>query len=85
MCSYNEINGVPSCLNGEVLRDVLENEWNLTGFVISDADAVSEASDESSKPPGHSFTHGIESAAIGALINGRPLHFTNHKCFERKF
>eukprot|EP00035_Acanthoeca_spectabilis_P030404 m.9258 g.9258 ORF g.9258 m.9258 type:complete len:894 (-) comp4158_c0_seq1:2302-4983(-) len=73
MCSYNEINGVPSCLNGEVIRDVLENEWNLTGFVISDADAVSEASDESSKPPGHSFTHGIESAAIGALINGTTI------------
>jgi hypothetical protein len=29
MCSYNAINGVPDCLNGELLRDTLYNEWSL--------------------------------------------------------
>nr|KAG5694882.1 hypothetical protein BaRGS_029499 [Batillaria attramentaria] len=40
MCSYNRINGVPSCANKELLTDILRNEWNFTGYVISDGGAV---------------------------------------------
>ena len=36
MCSYNAINGVPSCANRELLRELLRGEWNFTGFVVSD-------------------------------------------------
>ncbi len=35
MCSYNEINGVPSCANGELLS-IPYDEWNFTGFIVSD-------------------------------------------------
>lgn len=27
--SYNAINGVPDCLNGELLRDTLYKEWSM--------------------------------------------------------
>src|SRR5580693_3813020 len=36
MCSYNRINGDFSCENSYLLRNVLENEWDFKGFVISD-------------------------------------------------
>ena len=44
MCSYNEINGVPSCANSELLTELLVNTWNFTkdeNFVVGDCGAVS--------------------------------------------
>ena len=35
MCSYNEINGVPSCANRELLTDKLRDEWKFDGYVTS--------------------------------------------------
>ncbi|XP_050394883.1 uncharacterized protein LOC126812504 [Patella vulgata] len=40
MCSFNRINGVPACANKKLLTDILRNEWNFTGYVISDQEAV---------------------------------------------
>ena len=40
MCSYNAINGVPSCANRELLTDLLRDTWKFDGFVVSDCGAV---------------------------------------------
>jgi len=40
MCSYNAINGVPSCANRELLTDLLRGTWKFDGFVVSDCGAV---------------------------------------------
>lgn len=40
MCSYNAVNGVPSCANSLLLRDILRKDWGFDGFVVSDCDAV---------------------------------------------
>uniref|UniRef100_A0A1I8JFU3 Fn3_like domain-containing protein n=1 Tax=Macrostomum lignano TaxID=282301 RepID=A0A1I8JFU3_9PLAT len=40
MCSYNAINGVPACANAQLLRGVLRERWNFTGYVVSDAGAL---------------------------------------------
>lgn len=40
MCSYNELNGAPSCANAHLLQDVLRKEWGFEGFVASDCGAV---------------------------------------------
>ncbi|KAK6176560.1 hypothetical protein SNE40_014822 [Patella caerulea] len=40
MCSYNSINGIPSCANKELITDILRNEWGFKGYVISDAGAI---------------------------------------------
>ena len=40
MCSYNAINGVPSCANDWLLGDMLRGEWNFSGYVSSDSGAV---------------------------------------------
>ncbi len=56
MASYNEIDGVPSHTNAWLLRDVLRDEWEFDGFVVSDYYAIWELSDR----PG---THGHSVAA----------------------
>jgi beta-glucosidase len=40
MASYNRINGVFSCENSWLLKDVLRNQWGFKGFVVSDWGAV---------------------------------------------
>jgi beta-glucosidase len=39
MCSYNAINGTPSCAN-DLLDKTLRKSWSYTGYVVSDCDAV---------------------------------------------
>lgn len=46
MCSYNAVNGVPTCADDWLLNDVLRGHWNWTGgsddgfWVTSDCDAI---------------------------------------------
>jgi beta-glucosidase len=40
MCSYNRVNGVPSCGNLWLLDTVLRKEWRFGGFVVSDCGAI---------------------------------------------
>ena len=37
MSAISAVNGVPSAANKYLLTDVLRNEWNFTGYVISNA------------------------------------------------
>ena len=41
MCSYNAINGTPSCANAALAR-LARDHWNMKGFIESDCDAVGE-------------------------------------------
>lgn len=40
MCSYNAVNGVPSCASKELLTDNLRDKWGFDGYVTSDCGAV---------------------------------------------
>ncbi|MFA7089970.1 MAG: glycoside hydrolase family 3 N-terminal domain-containing protein [Bacteroidales bacterium] len=42
MTSFNDNDGVPSTGNTFLLRDVLRDEWNFTGFVVSDWSSITE-------------------------------------------
>ncbi len=44
MCSYNEINGVPSCAREGTLKETLRERWGFRGYVVSDCDAVGDVS-----------------------------------------
>lgn len=40
MCSYNQINGKPSCADPTLLRDTIRSQWRLNGYIVSDCDSV---------------------------------------------
>ncbi len=42
MPSFNSLNGVPSIANKWLMKDVLKDEWNFSGVVISDYNAIGE-------------------------------------------
>eukprot|EP01013_Petalomonas_cantuscygni_P003871 TRINITY_DN14118_c0_g1_i1.p1 TRINITY_DN14118_c0_g1~~TRINITY_DN14118_c0_g1_i1.p1 ORF type:complete len:810 (-),score=165.70 TRINITY_DN14118_c0_g1_i1:209-2638(-) len=39
MCSYNAVNGVPSCANDWLLKTVARGEWQFDGYITSDCGA----------------------------------------------
>lgn len=41
MCSYNALNGVPTCANDWLLKDVLRDRMNFTGYIVTDCGALS--------------------------------------------
>lgn len=40
MCSYNAVNGVPSCCNKDLLETELRESWKFEGYVVSDQGAL---------------------------------------------
>eukprot|EP00850_Spirogloea_muscicola_P003456 SM000014S00244 [mRNA] locus=s14:222178:228841:+ [translate_table: standard] len=40
MCSYNRVNGVPSCASREFLTQTVRQQWGFQGYVVSDCGAV---------------------------------------------
>ncbi|XP_040384644.1 probable beta-D-xylosidase 2 [Oryza brachyantha] len=40
MCSYNQVNGVPTCADGDFLRGTIRGKWGLAGYIVSDCDSV---------------------------------------------
>ena len=42
MTSFNEINGVPSTANKELLTDILKKKWGFDGFIVTDYTSINE-------------------------------------------
>ena len=42
MCSYNAINGQPACSNKWLLKTLLRDTWNFTGYVTTDCGALDD-------------------------------------------
>ncbi|KAG7365322.1 glycoside hydrolase [Nitzschia inconspicua] len=40
MCSYNAINGIPACAHPYLLQEVLREQWNFTGYLVTDCGAL---------------------------------------------
>ncbi|XP_031130866.1 beta-D-xylosidase 1 [Ipomoea triloba] len=40
MCSYNQVNGKPTCADPNLLRGVIRGQWHLNGYIVSDCDSV---------------------------------------------
>jgi xylan 1,4-beta-xylosidase len=66
MCSYNAVNGVPSCANDFLLQSLLRDSWGFgeDRWVTSDCDAVDNIIN------GHNFTSTLPEAAAVALKAG---------------
>ncbi len=57
MCSYNRVNGDYACQNPYLLNDVLKNQWDFKGFVLSDWGG----------------THSTEQASAAGLDQEQPM------------
>ncbi len=42
MCSYNAVNGVPSCANSFLMTEIARKQWAFDGYITSDCGAVSD-------------------------------------------
>ncbi|CAF0790958.1 unnamed protein product [Adineta steineri] len=68
MCSYNAVNGVPSCANKFILETIARESYHLDGFVVSDCGAVSTIMNA------HHYTSTVEDTVAVALHAGTDLN-----------
>lgn len=71
MCSYNAMNGMPTCADPYILQTVLREHWNWTGegqYVTSDCDAIQNIYSP------HYYTSTREQAVADALLAGTDLN-----------
>ncbi|KDP28242.1 hypothetical protein JCGZ_14013 [Jatropha curcas] len=40
MCSYNQVNGIPTCADPNLLQKTVRTQWGLNGYIVSDCDSV---------------------------------------------
>ena len=63
MCGYNRLNGTPCCTNRK-LFDILRNEWQYDGILVTDCWALNDAYELDTVIPRHR-THATAAAAYG--------------------
>lgn len=76
MASYNEIDGVPSHSNTWLLGDILRDEWQFQGAVVSDYFAIEEMVSR------HSIAAEIPDAAVLAMEAGVDIDFPDGASFK---
>ncbi|MFZ4563068.1 MAG: glycoside hydrolase family 3 N-terminal domain-containing protein [Bacteroidales bacterium] len=74
MTSFNDINGVPSTGNNELLTQILRKEWGFTGFVVSDWGSVGEM-------VSHGNVAGDYEAALSAINAGCDMDMES-RCYR---
>lgn len=70
MCSYNAVNGVPTCADNYLLQTILREYWNWSeeeNWITSDCDAVQNVYNP------HNYTSTPEQAAADSLNAGTDL------------
>lgn len=76
MASYNEIDGIPSHSNKELLDDILRKEWGFDGVVVSDYYAIDELLTR------HKLTENRAEAAALALKAGVDVEMPEGDIFK---
>ncbi|KAL2345467.1 hypothetical protein Fmac_006752 [Flemingia macrophylla] len=64
MCSYNQVNGVPTCADPNLLKNTVRGLWQLDGYIVSDCDSVGVFYDN------QHYTSTPEEAAADAIKAG---------------
>ncbi|WP_163514817.1 glycoside hydrolase family 3 N-terminal domain-containing protein [Gelidibacter japonicus] len=71
MTAFNELNGIPATGNKFIFRDILRNEWDFKGFVVSDYTAINELIP-------HGFAKDSLDAARLAMLAGVDMDMMGH-------
>lgn len=83
MASYNEIDGVPSHASTWLLRDILRDEWNFEGYVVSDYYALRELNDREGLF-GHGVARDTEEAARLAVEAGVNIELPERDVYNKE-
>ena len=75
MASFTDLNGVPATANQFLMQQVLKEEWNFKGFVVSDWDSVAQLTV-------HGFTANDADAALAAASSGINMEM-NSRLYDR--
>lgn len=75
MPAFNDINGVPCSVNGELLRKVLRKDWGFDGMTVSDANAIAEC-------VAHGIARDKRDAAKQAIHAGMDMDMTSDSYHE---
>ncbi|KAK9665811.1 hypothetical protein RND81_14G138100 [Saponaria officinalis] len=67
MCSYNQVNGKPTCADPDLLRNTIRGQWRLNGYIVSDCDSVGVLFDS------QHYTRTPEEAAADTIKAGLDL------------
>ncbi|CAJ2649075.1 unnamed protein product [Trifolium pratense] len=67
MCSYNKVNGKPTCADPDLLKGVIRGKWKLNGYIVSDCDSVEVLFKD------QHYTKTPEEAAAKTILSGLDL------------
>ncbi|EEF43058.1 beta-D-xylosidase 1 [Ricinus communis] len=67
MCSYNQVNGKPTCADPILLKNTIRGQWGLNGYIVSDCDSVGVLYDN------QHYTSTPEEAAAATIKAGLDL------------
>ncbi|XP_068313687.1 beta-xylosidase/alpha-L-arabinofuranosidase 1-like [Pyrus communis] len=68
MCSYNQVNGIPTCADPDLLAGVIRGEWKLNGYIVTDCDSIDVYFKQ------QHYTKTPEEAAAKAILAGLDLN-----------
>ncbi|XP_011004967.1 PREDICTED: beta-xylosidase/alpha-L-arabinofuranosidase 2-like [Populus euphratica] len=68
MCSYNQVNGKPTCADPDLLSGVIRGKWNLNGYIVTDCDSIDVFYNS------QNYTKTPEEAAAAAILAGVDLN-----------
>lgn len=71
MCSFNDINGIPSSGNRHLLRDILRDEWGFDGVVVSDWGSIEQMRN-------HGYSRDLRHAAMQGANAGVDVDMENY-------
>jgi beta-glucosidase len=67
MCAYNSVDGLPACVNTDLLQKKLRDEWGFGGYVVSDCGAIADVF------RGHKYLPTAAEASAAAVKAGTDL------------
>ncbi|RLN73890.1 hypothetical protein BBJ28_00006355 [Nothophytophthora sp. Chile5] len=71
MCSYNAVNGIPSCADKGLMTDLVRGQWKFDGYITSDCEAVADVIYN------HHYTQSPEQTCATTLDAGMDLNCGN--------
>lgn len=75
MCSYNAVNGEPTCASNWLLKDVLRGRMNFTGYIVTDCGALNGV------VHGHHFA--IDNVQASAMVKNASVDVNCGSVFQK--